>query len=162
MQNDLRYLRAIYTPVGERGKASQPSFVVRIQQSDGIRLQRTKPEAPLETKGGLKEVLDISAAPCDRAIHTYMHTHTGEKHIYVHTKTTSQTALHPLLLTPTPSESSHHPPLHSPIVTALHFPFSRHAHGSKAVFLALLDRNTKPLLMHPEEAPLERPPSRPG
>lgn len=46
--------------------------------------------------------------------------------------------------------------------TALHFPFSRHAHGSKAVFLALLDRNTKTLLMHPEEAPLERPPSHPG
>lgn len=41
-----------------------------------------------------------------------MHTH-RQKHIYVHTKTTSQTALHPLLLTPTPSESSHHPPLHS-------------------------------------------------
>lgn len=123
-------------------------------------------------EGGPEEVLDIRPL-CDHRVHTHTHTHTdGNKthcqktYMCTHAHTQTPNVLHTLLLTPTPSEPS---PTPSPPLThslspklPLHFPSFLHCTWFKSCISGLLDWSTKALLMHPGEAPLERPRSHPG
>lgn len=154
---------------GESRLASQPSFAgfSRLREW-GSRKQSLK--HLWKWKEGLKRCL--ISAHCVTTAYTHTEAHTGRKTYMcspIHTEThnisdskcitPSAFDTNTFRALPTPTSSLTHSL--SPKLP-LHFLFFLLCTWFKSCISGLLDWSTKALLMHPGEAPLERPPSHPG
>lgn len=130
----------------------QSGFSTQMDRSS----EKTKSEAPLEL--GLKRCL-IST----QGLHTFM-VHMGKNQkTHTHTHTLMHYCFwHQHLQSPSNTHLFTHSFTHSKLPPPFPFFLAVHITWFKSCTSGLLDQSTKALLMHPGEAPLERPPFHPG